>query len=138
MRQLSVSTVFSGIAATLAKWSGNPVSFVFAAATILVWGVSGTFFGFSSTWQLVINTLTTIVTFLMLFMLQNSQNRDGKALQAKIDELIRSSKARNKFVGIERLDEDMLEEVCASLPHPKAEDVEVRTFALETAVATSQ
>lgn len=138
MRQLSVSTLFSGFAATLSKWSGNPVSFALAAAMILVWIMSGPFFGFSSTWQLVINTLTTIVTFLMLFMLQNSQNRDGKALQAKIDELIRSSKAHNKFVGIERLDEDTLEEICASLPDSKAEDGDDGTATRETDLVPSR
>jgi low affinity Fe/Cu permease len=80
-------------------------------------------FSFSETWQLVINTSTTIVTFLMVFVLQNSQNRDGKALQAKLDELILTSKAQNSFVGIEKLDETTLREMSDTLAE-KAKCVE--------------
>lgn len=76
--------------------------------TVIGWAVLGPFFGYSETWQLVINTSTTIITFLMVFVLQNSQNRDGKALRAKLDELILTSQAQNKFVGIEKLDEQEL------------------------------
>lgn len=118
MSKPSPSGVFSRFASALSEWSGRPMTFALAMTVILLWAVSGPLFGFSGTWQLVINTLTTVVTFLMVFTLQNSQNRDGKALQAKIDELIRSSKARNEFVGIEKLDEDGLQEICAKLPDP--------------------
>jgi low affinity Fe/Cu permease len=83
---------------------------VAAVALVVIWAASGPFFGYSESWQLVINTGTTIITFLMVFVLQNSQNRDGKALQAKLDELILSSQAHNKFVGIEKLSEDELRE----------------------------
>lgn len=121
MSSLGRSNLFSRFTSSLSEWSGRPWTFALALATILLWSITGPFFGFSGTWQLVINTLTTIVTFLMVFTLQNSQNRDGKALQAKIDELIRSSKARNEFVGIEKLDEDTLHEICASIPDPRAE-----------------
>ena len=82
-----------------------------AVAVVLIWAITGPLFGYSDTWQLVINTGTTIVTFLMVFLIQNSQNRDGAAIQAKLDELIRVSKARNSFVGIERLTDEELDEI---------------------------
>jgi low affinity Fe/Cu permease len=77
----------------------------------VAWAVTGPFFNFSDTWQLVINTGTTIVTFLMVFLIQNSQNRDAAAIQVKLDELIRVSKAQNSFIGLEHLTEEELEEV---------------------------
>jgi low affinity Fe/Cu permease len=77
---------------------------------VLLWAVTGPLFGFSDTWQLVINTGTTIVTFLMVFLIQNTQNRDGAAIQAKLDELIRASAAQNSFVGIEHLTEEEVED----------------------------
>jgi low affinity Fe/Cu permease len=85
--------------------------FVFALAIIVAWAVVGPFFNFSDTWQLVINTGTTIVTFLMVFLIQNSQNRDAAAIQVKLDELIRVSKAQNSFIGLEHLTEEELEEI---------------------------
>jgi low affinity Fe/Cu permease len=114
---------FSRFATAVAELSGKPVTFVMAVALVLVWAASGPVFSFSETWQLVINTGTTIITFLMVFVLQNSQNRDGKALQAKLDELILTSQAQNKFVGIEKLDEKQLREMSAQLAE-KAECVE--------------
>jgi low affinity Fe/Cu permease len=80
---------------------------------IVIWGVTGPIFGFSDTWQLVINTGTTIITFLMVFLIQNSQNRDGAAIQVKLDELIRVSTAQNSFVGIEHLTDEELAEIRA-------------------------
>lgn len=80
-------------------------------ASVLLWAISGPLFGFSETWQLVINTGTTIVTFLMVFLIQNTQNRDSAAIQAKLDEIILFSDAENDFVGIERLTEKELEEL---------------------------
>jgi low affinity Fe/Cu permease len=77
----------------------------------VAWAVTGPFFNFSDTWQLVINTGTTIVTFLMVFLIQNSQNRDAAAIQVKLDELIRVSKAQNSFIGLEHLTEEELEEI---------------------------
>lgn len=117
------SNFFSKFATTIADLSGKPATFVLAVVLVLAWAVSGPFFGYSETWQLVINTSTTIITFLMVFILQNSQNRDGKALQAKLDELILTSQAQNKFVGIEKLDEQQLREMSKTLAE-KAECVE--------------
>ncbi|KAA0687987.1 low affinity iron permease family protein [Neorhizobium sp. P12A] len=117
-----MNSLFSKFATKIADLSGKPAAFVMAVVLVLVWAVSGPFFNYSETWQLVINTSTTIVTFLMVFVLQNSQNRDGKALQAKLDELILSSQAQNKFVGIEKLDEESLRKMSKTLAE-KAECV---------------
>ncbi|MBW9117674.1 low affinity iron permease family protein [Rhizobium cauense] len=115
MSDNTASKLFSKFATAIAGFSGKPVTFVLAVVLVLVWAVSGPFFDYSETWQLVINTSTTIVTFLMVFVLQNSQNRDGKAVQAKLDELILTSQAQNKFVGIEKLDEQQLRELSQKL-----------------------
>ncbi|GAA3065546.1 low affinity iron permease family protein [Rhizobium viscosum] len=122
MSENTASRLFSKFATTIADLSGKPATFVLALALVAVWAVSGPFFGYSETWQLIINTSTTIITFLMVFVLQNSQNRDGKALQAKLDELILTSQAQNKFVGIEKLDEQQLRDMSEKLAE-KAERV---------------
>lgn len=101
-------SLFSRFSGAVAQLTGKPATFVIAVAGILLWAVTGPLFGFSETWQLVVNTGTTIITFLMVFVLQNSQNRDGKAVQAKLDELILTSEAENRFMGIEHLDEKEL------------------------------
>ena len=108
--------IFTTIAAKIAGWAGQPIAFILAVSTIIVWAVSGPLFGYSDTWQLVINTGTTIVTFLMVFLIQNAQNRDAAAMQAKLDELIRALEgARNQFIGIEHLTEDELEHIRAKI-----------------------
>ncbi|PZM08935.1 low affinity iron permease family protein [Rhizobium tubonense] len=117
------ASFFSSFASAISNWSGKPLTFMLALAAVIVWAVTGPMFNYSETWQLVINTGTTIITFLMVFVLQNSQNRDGKALQAKLDELILTSKASNKFVGVEKLDERELREMSALLMK-EAEKVE--------------
>ena len=108
-------SIFERFSNTIAGCSGKPITFVAAVAFIGLWAIAGPAFGFSETWQLVVNTATTIVTFLMVFVLQNSQNRDGRALQAKLDELIITSRAANKYVGIEKLDEKHLRELSDKL-----------------------
>lgn len=103
---------FSKFATSVSHATGKPITFVAAVALVVIWAVSGPFFGFSEVWQLVINTSTTIITFLMIFVLQNSQNRDSEALQAKLDELILTSRhAQNRFIGIERLEEKELKDL---------------------------
>lgn len=105
-----MSRVFSEISSFIAHQAGRLLTFSIALAVILGWLVTGPFFNYSDTWQLIINTGTTIVTFLMVFVIQNTQNRDGTALQAKLDELIRSSQAQNRFIGIEHLTDEEIEE----------------------------
>jgi|SRR5688500_15737360 low affinity Fe/Cu permease len=102
-------TLFSSRVSAIA---GQPLAFVVALLVIVVWAVTGPAFGYSDTWQLVINTGTTIVTFLMVFLIQNSQNRDAAAMQAKLDELLRAvGKARSQFIGIEHLTDTQIEEI---------------------------
>jgi low affinity Fe/Cu permease len=103
---------FARLANSTAHASGKPVTFALCCLVIIVWAVTGPIFHYSDTWQLIINTGTTIVTFLMVFLIQNTQNRDGAALQAKLDELIRVTEAaRNAYVGIEKMPEKRLEEL---------------------------
>ena len=107
----SAERMVDRVAAGVTHWAGSSWGFGMAAGTVLVWAITGPLFRWSDTWQLVINTGTTIVTFLMVFLIQNSQNRDGAAIQAKLDELIRSSAAQNRYIGIESLTEDELTEL---------------------------
>jgi low affinity Fe/Cu permease len=108
--------IFTAFSQRVANWAGQPAAFILALAVVLIWVVSGPLFHFSDTWQLVINTGTTIITFLMVFVIQNAQNRDGAAMQAKLDELIRASEtARNDFIGIEHLTDAQLEKIRSAL-----------------------
>lgn len=97
-------TMFSRFSSRMSSWAGQPFTFVLAVTIVAIWGVSGPIFNWSDTWQLVINTGTTIVTFMMVFLIQNAQNRDASAMQVKLDELIRAiSEANNNYIGIEHL-----------------------------------
>jgi low affinity Fe/Cu permease len=106
-----LNQLFSDIAQVTSREVGRAWVFAVAVATIIVWAITGPLFHFSDTWQLVINTGTTIVTFLMVFLIQNSQNRDAAAIQIKLNELIRVSKAHNSLVGVERLTDQEIEEI---------------------------
>ena len=107
---------FNWCATKTSAGAGHPLTFGIAVGVILVWAVTGPLFHYSDTWQLVINTGTTIVTFLMVFLIQNSQNRDAAAMQAKLDELLRAvDKAREQFIGIEHLTDTQIELVRSAL-----------------------
>ena len=108
---MSISKFFTKFSNTVAHAAGKPVTFALCVIVIVVWAISGPIFGFNDSWQLVINTGTTIVTFLMVFLIQNTQNRDGAAMQAKLDELIRASKSRDVFIGIEHLTQEELDAI---------------------------
>lgn len=100
--------LFRKISVKISNFVGTAGAFMLALSVVVVWGLTGSFFNYSDTWQLVINTGTTIVTFLMVFLIQNTQNRDSKALHLKLDELIRASSARNTFVDLESLTDEEL------------------------------
>jgi low affinity Fe/Cu permease len=110
-RKRSLGRLFDETAAQVARWTGRPWAFGMALLVIVIWAVTGPIFQYSDTWQLIINTGTTIVTFLMVFLIQNSQNRDSAAIQVKLDELIRVGEVKNDFVGIEHLTEEEIEEL---------------------------
>ncbi len=115
--------IFTAISSRIAAFVGQPVAFVAAMAAILLWGGLGPLFHYSDTWQLVVNTATTIVTFLMVFLIQNSQNRDAAAMQAKLDELIRAlESARGQFIGIEHLTDREIGKIRADLEAECQED----------------
>ena len=107
---------FNWCATKISTAAGQPLTFISAVAIIVIWAVTGPLFHYSDTWQLIINTGTTIVTFLMVFLIQNSQNRDAAAMQAKLDELLRAvDKAREQFIGIEHLTDQQIELLRAAL-----------------------
>jgi len=115
--------IFAAMSHRVANWAGQPLAFALALGSVILWLATGPFFQYSDTWQLVINTSTTIVTFLMVFLIQNAQNRDGSAIQAKLDELIRAvDNARNEFIGIEHLTEAELQRIKAILEKECGDD----------------
>jgi low affinity Fe/Cu permease len=113
--------MFTWVASRTSFAAGQPATFIVAIGLIVLWAGTGPIFQFSDTWQLVVNTSTTIVTFLMVFLIQNSQNRDAAAMQAKLDELIRAvGKARAQFIGIEHLTDRQIEEIREGLEREAA------------------
>jgi low affinity Fe/Cu permease len=127
---------FTRIANVIAMAAGKPLTFILATGIIVIWAVTGPVFHYSDTWQLIINTGTTIVTFLMVFLIQNSQNRDAAALQAKLDELLRATEeARESFIGIEHMTDSEIEKLRADLENewgqadPRDDPVRKRRYA---------
>jgi low affinity Fe/Cu permease len=116
LKKGQLDRVFTDVANRVSGAAGRPATFIIAVTIIVVWGITGPVFGWSDTWQLIVNTGTTIVTFLMVFLIQNSQNRDAAAMQAKLDELLRAvESAREGFVGIEHRTDEEIEELRAAL-----------------------
>jgi low affinity Fe/Cu permease len=112
MRPTKSRSQFTRMTKATARATGRPLTFALAASVVVVWAITGPLFGFSDTWQLVINTGTTIVTFLMVFLIQSTQNRDTEAMQVKLDEIIRAiGNAKNELLDLEELDEEDLEKI---------------------------
>ncbi len=127
-----MEVVFEKAANAIAKAMGRPLTFLLCCLLVVVWAATGPVFGFSDTWQLVINTGTTIITFLMVFLIQNSQNREGEALQAKLDELIRAlDNAENRFIGLEQRTEQEI----GAMRTESRENAEAEADAIEPAGA---
>jgi low affinity Fe/Cu permease len=103
--------MFRKISTQVSNFTGHAMAFMIALSTIIIWLVTGPAFNYSDTWQLAINTGTTIITFLMVFLIQNTQNRDSRAMHLKLDELIKSSKANNKFINLDDLSDKQLDQL---------------------------
>jgi len=131
LENLPMDRFFTAIATRSATIMGQPLAFILSTLFIILWAVSGPFLNYSDTWQLIVNTATTVLTFLAVFLIQNSQNRDGAAMQAKLDEIIRAlDKARVEFVGIEHLTDAQIAKIREALENDirnEADDDKDRT-----------
>lgn len=125
-----MNNIFRHVAKKVSDWAGSAWTFILALIVILIWAVSGPIFSYSDTWQLVINTGTTIITFLMVFLIQNTQNRESKAVNLKLDELIRAVRgARNTIIHVEEMSDeelDALEQIYMKISHEKRKRFEHR------------
>ena len=130
---MTLDKKFARFANATARMTGSPMAFLLCVGSVLIWAATGPIFHYSETWQLVINTGTTIITFLMVFLIQNTQNRDGAAIQTKLDELIRASDAENEFMGIEKLTDRELDHL-----HRKCERAAKRSQRLLEQAAAEQ
>ncbi|MGN6497838.1 MAG: low affinity iron permease family protein, partial [Tsuneonella sp.] len=125
---------FTRIASAISRFSGKAATFILAIVIIVVWAAVGPMFAFSDTWQLVVNTGTTIITFLMVFLIQNTQNRDSAAIQAKLDELLRAIEgARGQFIGIEHMTDRQIEMIRAALEREAEDGSHLKTDAQKIA-----
>ncbi len=137
----NIKAYFEKVARKISDYVGKPIAFILAFSIILIWAVTGPLFGYSDTWQLVINTGTTIITFLMVFLVQSAQNRDGKAVQLKLDELIyKLGKANNIMIDIENLSDDELTKLAEKYQQIRnSGDADaLEELQLETRVATQR
>jgi low affinity Fe/Cu permease len=124
---------FTRFCSTIASAAGQPLAFSTALLLMIVWAATGPLFHYSDTWQLVVNTATTIVTFLMVFLIQNSQNRDGAAVQAKLDEMLRAiDSAREQFIGIEHLTDRQIALIKMALEREVSQEPEKQKTAPDT------
>jgi low affinity Fe/Cu permease len=124
-----MNRLFSQFSSWISHHAGRPAVFIVSIVLVLIWAATGPLFHYSDAWQLLINTSTTIVTFLMVFVIQNTQNRDGSAIQAKLDELIRTSAAQNAFIGIDQLTDEEIREYrdsCVAAANKAAERAKKR------------
>jgi low affinity Fe/Cu permease len=126
---MKISNAFAKASHLVARRSGHPVIFALCCTVIVVWAATGPLFDYSNTWQLVISTGTSVATFLMVFLIQNTQNRDSAAIQAKLDELIRASTAENAFIGIDYLTHQEVDELRAKCAERAKEKGKVITGA---------
>ncbi|MDB5710585.1 MAG: hypothetical protein JWL96_2655 [Sphingomonas bacterium] len=126
---------FTRIASRSASFLGAPSAFIGSTLLIVIWAASGPALHYSDTWQLIVNTATTVLTFLAVFLIQNSQNRDGAAIQAKLDEVLRAlDKARTEFVGIEHLSDKQISEIRTKLEEEVGQTDDGRTKTIEGTV----
>ena len=128
---------FSAVSQSLSRWAGSARTFYAAVALIFLWSLSGPYFHYNDTWQLIINTSTTIITFLMVFLIQNTQNRDNDVLHIKIDELLRATKeAQNAVIGLDRMTSKELRAIRKQYQHI-GENGEVEVSAVDTTVSAT-